>query len=50
MKRVQGQPTENTFEAFGFETLSNEEMNALRGGAESRPRTRDKDVWPDEDE
>lgn len=49
MKRVQGQSTEYTFN-FGFEVLTNKEMNMLKGGVESKPKSRDKDVWGDEDE
>ena len=42
MKKVQGQATENT---FGFEVLTNEEMNMVKGGTDSKPKSRDKDVW-----
>ncbi len=42
MKRVQGQSTENT---FGFEVLTNEEMNMVKGGADTAPKSRDKDVF-----
>ena len=38
---LQGQSTENTFEGFGFEVLTSEEMNELKGGI--RPKSRDKD-------
>ena len=47
MKRVQGQSTENT---FGFEVLSNEEMNMLKGGLDTKPKSRDKDVYDLEEE
>ncbi len=47
MKRVQGQSTENT---FGFEVLSNEEMIQLRGGEETKPKSRDRDVFDLEEE
>lgn len=50
MKRVQGQLTENTLEVFGFETLSSEEMTTVRGGVSISPKSRPKDMWPDEDE
>ena len=42
MKRVQGQSTENT---FGFEVLTNEEMNMVKGGVDTTPKSRDKDVY-----
>lgn len=42
MKSVQLQSTENS---FGFEVLTNEEMNMLKGGADTTPKSRDKDVW-----
>jgi len=47
MKRVQGQSTEIT---FGFEVLSNEEMIMLRGGEETKPKSRDVDVWDVEEQ
>lgn len=43
MKRVQGQSTENTF-SFGFEVLSSEEMNMLKGGTVP-VKSRDKDIY-----
>ncbi len=48
MKRVQGQSTENTFEVFGFEVLTNEELNVVRGG-DDRPASKDKDIFELED-
>ncbi len=45
MKRVQGQSTENTFKVCGFEVLSNEELNVVRGGTDDGPRTKDRDVF-----
>ena len=45
MKRVQGQ-SEITFNSFGFDVLTNAEMNKVRGGEEeSRPKTRPKDIF-----
>ena len=49
MKRVQGQSTENTFKVCGFEVLTNEELNIIRGG-EELPRSKDKDIFDLEDE
>lgn len=45
MKRVLGQTTENTFANFNFDVLTNEEMRTLKGGVESKPKSRDKDVF-----
>lgn len=42
MKRVQEQATAST---FGFEVLTNEEMNMLKGGVDTKPKSRDKDVF-----
>lgn len=50
MKRVQGQSTENTFKSFGFDVLTNEEMNMVRGGEESKPKSRPRDVFDFEEE
>ena len=47
MKRVQGQSTENT---FGFEVLTNEEMNMVKGGVDTTPKSRDKDIFDLEEE
>ena len=47
MKKVQGQSTENT---FGFEVLSNEEMNMLKGGVDTKPKSRDKDIFDIEED
>lgn len=47
MKRVQGQATENT---FGFDVLTNEEMNMVRGGEETKPKSRPKDIFDFEEE
>jgi len=44
MKRVQEQSTENTFEVLGFDVLTSNEMNEVRGGVEP-PKSRDKDVF-----
>lgn len=45
MKSLQGQSTENTFGTFGFDVLSNKEMNAIKGGdSESKDTTRSLDV------
>ncbi|MCY1722788.1 hypothetical protein OU798_20745 [Prolixibacteraceae bacterium Z1-6] len=44
MKRVLGQSTENTFEILGFDVLTSNEMNEVRGGIEP-PKSRDKDVF-----
>jgi hypothetical protein len=44
MKRVQGQSKESTFKNFDFEVLSNAEMNTIRGGADSKPKSRPKDI------
>jgi hypothetical protein len=48
MKSVKGQSTENTFEVLGFDILTNNEMNEVRGGG--RPQSKDKDVFDTEDE
>jgi hypothetical protein len=48
MKRLEGQSTENTFGVFGFEVLTSEEMNELRGG--TTPKSRDKDILDVEDD
>ena len=48
MKRTEGQSTENTFGVFGFEVLTAEQMNELRGG--TNPKSRDKDVLDVEDD
>lgn len=45
MKRVLGQTTENTFANFNFDVLTNEEMRTLKGGEESKPKSRDRDVF-----
>ncbi len=45
MKRVQGQTTENTFKSLGFDVLSNEEMNTVKGGVDSKPKSRPRDVF-----
>ena len=45
MKKVQGQTTENTFKNFGFDVLTNEEMNVIKGGADSKPKTRPRDIF-----
>lgn len=47
MKRVQGQATENT---FGFEVLTSEEMNMVKGGIDTPPKSRTKDIWDIEEE
>ena len=46
MKRVQEQ-SENTFENLSFETLNNDEMRQLVGGAK---KTKDRDVFDFEEE
>ncbi len=43
MKSLQGQFVENTFEVFGFEVLTSEEMNIVRGGGV--PASKDKDIF-----
>lgn len=45
MKRVQGQSTENTFKSLGFDVLTNEEMNTVKGGVDSKPKTRPRDIF-----
>lgn len=45
MKRVQGQSTENTFKSLGFDVLTSNEMKTIKGGADSKPKTRPKDVF-----
>jgi len=45
MKRVLGQTTENTFANFTFDVLTTEEMRTLKGGEETRPKSRDRDVF-----
>jgi len=46
MKSLQGQSTENTFDAFGFDVLSNEEMYAVKGGdSEPKAKTRPIDIF-----
>gem|GEM_PF-460685 len=50
MKRVQGQTTENTFKNLGFDVLTNAEMNTIKGGLDSRPKSRPKDVFDFEEE
>lgn len=47
MKRVLGQATENT---FGFEILTSEEMNMVKGGVDTTPKSRTKDIWDIEEE
>ena len=49
MKRVHGQSTENTF-GFGFDVLTNEEMNMVRGGEETKPKSRPKEIFDFEEE
>ncbi len=49
MKRVQGLSTENTFEVLGFDVLTSNEMNEVRGGIEP-PRSRDKDIYDFDEE
>ncbi|WP_346860923.1 hypothetical protein [uncultured Draconibacterium sp.] len=41
--------TENIFDLFDSASLSNNEMNQVRGGVEP-PRSRDKDVYDFEEE
>lgn len=45
MKRVQGQSTENTLKSLGFDVLTNEEMNTVKGGVDSKPKTRPRDIF-----
>lgn len=45
MKRVLGQTTETSFETLNFDVLTNEEMNTIKGGIDSRPKSREKDVY-----
>ena len=50
MKRVQGQAVENTLKSFGFDVLTSEEMNKVKGGIDSKPTTRPRDVFDFEEE
>ena len=45
MKKVLGQATETSFETLNFDVLTNEEMNTIKGGVDSKPKSRDKDVF-----
>ncbi len=40
---------ENIFDVLGFDTLSENEMNEVRGGIEP-PRSRDKDIYDFDEE
>ena len=45
MKRVLGQTTETSFETLNFDVLTNEEMNTVKGGVDSKPKTRPRDIF-----
>jgi hypothetical protein len=45
MKRVELQSAENTFEVLGFSVLTSDEMNEIKGGVDSRPQSRDVDIY-----
>lgn len=46
MKTIKTNPSE--LQDFGFEFLSENEMMAVRGGTDARPKTRDRDVYDEE--
>lgn len=44
MKRLQGQ-SEMALNSFGFDVLTSNEMNAIKGGVESKPKSRPKEIY-----
>lgn len=50
MKTIAKSTIEANFNSFQQDVLTNEEMTAVRGGADISPKSRPKDMWPDEDE
>ena len=50
MKTIAKATIETNFNNFKQDVLTNDEMTAVRGGTDIRPKSRDKDMWPDEDE